>query len=63
MENLLLKEISTDLNSFELYTIFKDEQYSFFLDSGMDHSGLGEFSFIGADPFLVFKSKDDDIEM
>ena len=60
---MLLKEISTDLNSFELYTIFKDEQYSFFLDSGMDHSGLGEFSFIGADPFLVFKSKDDDIEI
>lgn len=63
MENLLLKEISTELNSFELYTIFKDEQYSFFLDSGMDHKKLGEYSFIGADPFLVFKSKDEDIEI
>lgn len=60
---MLLKEIDTKLNSFELYTIFKDEEYSFFLDSGMDHDKLGEFSFIGASPFLVFKSKDENIEI
>lgn len=60
---MLLKEIDTKLSSFELYTIFKDEEYSFFLDSGMDHDKLGEFSFIGASPFLVFKSKDEDIEI
>ena len=60
---MLLKELSTELNSFELYSIFKDEKYSFFLDSGMDHAKLGEFSFIGANPFLVFKSKDEDMEI
>ncbi len=60
---MLLKELSTELNGFELYSIFKDEKYSFFLDSGMDHNKLGEFSFIGANPFLVFKSKDKDMEI
>lgn len=60
---MLLKELNTKLNSFELYTIFKDDKYSFFLDSGMDHNRLGEFSFIGSNPFLIFKSKDRDIEI
>lgn len=60
---MLLKKIDTNLDSFELYSIFKDQEYSFFLDSGMDHNKLGEFSFIGANPFLVFKSTDRDIEI
>ncbi len=60
---MLLKELNTKLDSFELYSIFKDDEYSFFLDSGMDHNKLGEFSFIGSNPFLVFKSKDEDIEI
>lgn len=60
---MLLKQLQTKLNSFELYSIFKDEEYSFFLDSGMDHEKLGEFSFIGCNPFLVFKSKNEDIEI
>lgn len=32
----MLKEIYTDLNAFEIYTLFKDENDSFILDSGMD---------------------------
>lgn len=59
----MLKELNTRLDSFELYSIFKDDKYSFFLDSGMDHNKLGEFSFIGSNPFLIFKSKDKDIEI
>ncbi|QXM07181.1 aminodeoxychorismate synthase component I [Crassaminicella indica] len=54
---MLIKKINTSYDSFELYTLFKDKQYSFFLDSGMDHEKLGKYSFIGFDPFLIFQSK------
>ena len=60
---MLIKKIQTSLNSFQLYTIFKDEPYSFFLDSGMDHEKLGAYSFIGFAPFFVFKSKGDKIDI
>ncbi|AZR73192.1 aminodeoxychorismate synthase, component I [Anoxybacter fermentans] len=60
---MLVKEIETSLNSFEIYTLFKDYSYSFFLDSGMDHQKLGKYSFIGFEPFLVFKSKNDKMEI
>ncbi len=42
-----------------LFEIFRDRPFSFFLDSGMDAGRLGRYSFIGSDPFLVFKSKRD----
>lgn len=60
---MLIKEIKTELNSFDLYTVFKEEKNSFFLDSGMDHDKLGKYSFIGFDPIAVIKSKDDNIEI
>lgn len=60
---MLVKEIQTELSSFELYTIFKDRKNSFFLDSGMDCDKLGQFSFIGFDPILLIKSKDDNISI
>ncbi len=58
---MLIKKLDTKLNSFELYALFKDKPYSFFLDSGMDYSKLGQYSFIGFDPFLTFRSKNDKI--
>lgn len=58
---MLIRKINTKLNSFELYSIFKDREYSFILDSGMDYEKLGRYSFIGYEPFKVFKSKDDQI--
>lgn len=64
MENrVLIEEIKTQLNSFEIYSLFKNHEYSFFLDSGMDYEKLGKYSFIGFDPFIVFKSKNEDIEI
>lgn len=56
---MIIQEIKTTLNSFELFVLFKEEPYSFFLDSGRDHDTLGQYSFIGFDPFLVFTSKND----
>ena len=39
------------------FELFRDEPFSFFLDSGMDPGKLGRFSFIGSEPFLVLKSR------
>lgn len=58
-----IKKIITTLNSFELFAIFKDRPYSFFLDSGMDYQKLGQYSFIGFDPFLIFESKNDKVNI
>jgi para-aminobenzoate synthetase component 1 len=40
-----------------VYNHFKGSPYSFFLDSSLSPSGLGKFSFLGIEPFLIFKSK------
>jgi para-aminobenzoate synthetase component I len=37
--------------------------YSFWLDSGMDAQKLGRFSFMGSGPFLVMKSRGDEITL
>ncbi|MGL5348400.1 MAG: aminodeoxychorismate synthase component I [Peptostreptococcaceae bacterium] len=53
----MIKELSTKLNSFEIFTIFKDEENSFILDSAMDPEKLGRYSIIGFNPFKVLKLK------
>lgn len=60
---MLIKEINTQLNSIELYSIFKERPYSFILDSGRDHESLGKYSFIGFDPFLLYQCKGHTIEV
>jgi para-aminobenzoate synthetase component 1 len=37
--------------------------YSFFLDSGMYPPKLGRYSFMGSDPFLVMRSRGDEIRL
>ena len=58
-----IQKIDTQLNSFELFSLFKDESYCFFLDSGRDHNGMGRYSYIGCNPFLIFKSKNNKIKI
>lgn len=53
----MIREIDTKLNSFEIFTIFKDEENSFILDSAMDAEKLGRYSFISSSPFKVLKYK------
>ena len=60
---MLIKSIDTNLNSFELFSLVKDEPYSFFLDSAIDPKKLGRYSFIGYNPFLIFKSKNSKIDI
>lgn len=56
----MIKEINTKLNSFELFTIFRDDKDSFILDSAMDKEKLGRYSFISSNPFKVLKYKNTD---
>jgi para-aminobenzoate synthetase component 1 len=57
VNSILIEEIKTSLSSDEIFRAFRNEPYPFLLDSGMDRQKLGRFSFIGYDPFLVFRSK------
>lgn len=54
----MIKEIATNLNAFEIYTVFKDDSHSFILDSAMDSNRLGRYSFISSNPFKILKYKD-----
>lgn len=59
--NPIIEEISLNKSAFGIYKSFSEKLYSFFLDSGMDPKKLGRFSFMGIEPFLLFKSKGSDI--
>jgi len=53
----LIEEIHPQLEPIQAFQLFKDNRFSFFLDSGMDPDRLGRYSFMGADPFLVVSSR------
>ncbi len=62
VNRVMMQSVETSLNAFEIFLLFKDEPYSFFLDSGV-YGKLGRYSFIGSRPFLIFKSKGQRIEI
>jgi para-aminobenzoate synthetase component 1 len=45
------------------FEAFAPRPHSFFLDSGMDARKLGRYSFMGSDPFLVLKSRGDNVTL
>ncbi|MBC2581028.1 aminodeoxychorismate synthase component I [Clostridium sp. DJ247] len=53
--DVFVEEIKTELDSFDIYSLFKDDSTATFLDSGMDAENLGRYSFIGLNPFNTFK--------
>lgn len=57
----LIEEIDTELSPLDAFELFRDKQFSFFLDSGMDAHKLGRYSFIGSNPFLVLSTRGSDI--
>jgi len=57
----LVEEIYTPLTASQVFHAFKDHPYSCFLDSGMDPGRLGRYSFISSNPFLVLKSRGDEV--
>ncbi len=58
-----ITEINTPLSAEEIFIIFREREYLFFLDSGIQFFKRGRFSFIGFEPFLIFKSKNNKIEI
>lgn len=61
MIGLIIEKIETKYTAFELFHAFKEEPYSFLLDSSMQNEKLGRYTFMGGSPFAVFKSKDRNI--
>ncbi|HWR43333.1 aminodeoxychorismate synthase component I [Sporomusa sp.] len=53
----IIREITIALPAAEVFALFAQQPYSVFLDSGVDTSGMGRYSFIARDPFLLFSSK------
>lgn len=54
----IIKEYQSLCSAEAIYALFAHEDNSVFLDSAIDVEGLGRYSFIARDPFLVFSSKD-----
>ncbi|MDF1617083.1 aminodeoxychorismate synthase component I [Petrocella sp. FN5] len=46
-----VNEITTELSSFDIFSLFKDEEDIIFLDSSKDSEKLGKYSFIGLNPY------------
>ncbi len=59
----LVEKMKMPLEAPRCFELIKERPHSFFLDSGMDPAKLGRYSFIGADPFLVLKSRGQEISL
>lgn len=62
-DSIIIEEIETPFSSIGLFRLFKKEPHVSFLDSGMDKQKLGRFSFLCFDPFLIFRSQNDHIQI
>ncbi|MGB7605483.1 MAG: aminodeoxychorismate synthase component I [Lutisporaceae bacterium] len=60
---MYIRKINTELSAFDMFYAFKGDSHSFILDSSLQNERLGGFTFLGSDPFLVFKSKASGIEI
>ncbi len=59
----LIEEIDTKLSPPDAFELFRDKQFSFFLDSGMDAHKLGRYSFVGSEPFLVLSTHGSEVTL
>jgi para-aminobenzoate synthetase component 1 len=59
----LIEEIHMAPDAPWCFEAFVAKPYSFWLDSGMDPPKLGRYSFMGIDPFLVMRSRGDEITL
>ncbi len=63
MNTPLIEEIESNIPPHLLFKELQSSPYSFFLDSVIGRERLGRFSFLGCEPFLVFKSKRDSVSL
>lgn len=55
---VFIEELTTGLDAFDIYSIFKEDKTVTFLDSSMAVDQLGRYSIIGLNPFTTFKFED-----
>ena len=60
---LYIEKVKLKAPPTSIYENLKTSPYSFFLDSALPSEKLSRFSFMGADPFLIFQSKKDRITL
>ena len=53
----LLVELDLAAPFWQYQRLNEFEPYSFLLDSAVQSAGVGRYSFLGADPFLVYRAK------
>ncbi len=53
----LLEELDLRLPFWRYFDLYRLDDYSFLLDSAKDPKKLGRYSFIGGNPFLVYRAK------
>ena len=53
----LIQSLPTTLSPLEVCELLHDDPFCFFLDSGINCNRLGRYSFLGSDPFLIFKNQ------
>ena len=53
----LLEELTLALPFWRYHSLYEMSEYSFLLDSAKDPEKLGRFSFLGGDPYLIYKAK------
>ncbi len=63
MKYPIIEEIHMAPEAAWCFEAFAERPFSFWLDSGMDPQKLGRYSFIGSDPFLVMRSRGDEITL
>ncbi|OIO36435.1 MAG: aminodeoxychorismate synthase, component I [Candidatus Omnitrophica bacterium CG1_02_44_16] len=59
MKNSAYKIFKDNRTAHEVFAGFKDDRLPFLLESSQDVCGMGRYSFLGSDPFLVFSVKRD----
>lgn len=55
---IIIREVQTKLNAFDIYSLFKDRKDVIFLDSSKNQDSLGKYSYIGLNPFRKIVYKD-----
>jgi len=63
MEYLSFKSFKKQIDPVSLFEVFKDKKGSFLLYSGINPYGLGRYSFMGFDPFMILRSKAKQIQI
>ena len=63
MEYLDFRSFKKRIDPLAIFELFKDRNSPFLLYSGINPYGLGRYSFIGFDPFLILRSKGKNIQI